>query len=61
VDVPFAVEAHFSEIIEKVRSRFAVGLEWVKDLGDANKGASFGSNLKSPFAGGGGGAGQGSG
>ena len=37
--------------IGKVRSRFAVGIEWVKELGDASKGTSFGSDLISPFAG----------
>jgi hypothetical protein len=37
--------------IGAVRSRFAFGLEWVKELGDASEGTSFGSDLISPFAG----------
>jgi len=37
--------------IGNVRSRFVVGLEWVKELGDASEGTSFGSDLISPFTG----------
>ena len=37
--------------IGKVRSRFAFGLEWVKELGDASEGTSSGSDLISPFGG----------